>query len=199
MENYKHEIKSIDDLIPYVNNSRTHSEEQITQIASSMKEFGFTNPVLIDEQGGLIAGHGRVMAAGKLSIKDIPCIVLDGLTMSDGELAWTTEDKPLRSKVVNRGALKGSVHPTQKPVDVIEFSIGYLKTPSKGAVVDLFSGSGTTCMACEKLDLNAYMMEMDNGYCDVIINRWQNFTGKEAILESSGETYNNLKGQPDDK
>lgn len=80
MSNYKHVIKNIDDLIPYINNSRTHSEEQVTQIASSMKEFGFTNPVLIDEQGGLIAGHGRIMAAKKLNISDIPCIVLDGLT-----------------------------------------------------------------------------------------------------------------------
>jgi hypothetical protein len=67
----------------------------------------------------------------------------DGLSMSDGELAWTTEDKPLRSKTVNRGALRGSVHPTQKPVEVIEFSADYLKVPQKGAILDLFSGSGT--------------------------------------------------------
>ena len=77
---YEYEVKNIGDLIPYINNSRTHSDEQVTQIASSMKEFGFTNPVLVDEQGGLIAGHGRVMAAKKLGIKDVPCIVLVGLT-----------------------------------------------------------------------------------------------------------------------
>jgi len=114
----------------------------------------------------------------------------DGLTMSDGELAWTTEDKPLRSKTINRGALRGSVHPTQKPVEIISFSIEYLKVPSKGAVLDLFSGSGTLCIACENTDMRAYMMEMDGGYCDVIINRWQQYTGKEAVLESTGETYN---------
>lgn len=79
-KHYNHEIRKVSDLIPYVNNSRTHSEEQTTQIASSIKEFGFTNPVLIDEDGGLIAGHGRLMAASKLNIKEIPCIVLNGLT-----------------------------------------------------------------------------------------------------------------------
>jgi ParB-like chromosome segregation protein Spo0J len=68
------------DLIPYVNNSRTHSEEQVTQVASSIKEFGFTNPVLIDEDSGIIAGHGRLMAAKKLKLKEVPTITLSGLS-----------------------------------------------------------------------------------------------------------------------
>lgn len=72
--------KDINDLIPYVNNTRTHSEEQINQIASSIKEFGFTNPVLIDKNDGLIAGHGRVMGAKKLGLKEVPTIMLDNLT-----------------------------------------------------------------------------------------------------------------------
>lgn len=66
----------IDSLIPYARNSRTHSPEQVAQIAASIKEFGFTNPVLIDEQGGIIAGHGRVLAARKLSMEEVPCIEL---------------------------------------------------------------------------------------------------------------------------
>ena len=76
----KIEYKDINDLIPYVNNARTHSEEQINQIASSIKEFGFTNPVLIDKNDGLIAGHGRVMGAKKLGLKEVPTITLDNLT-----------------------------------------------------------------------------------------------------------------------
>ena len=56
----KVEYKNIKELIPYCNNSRTHSDDQVLQIASSIKEFGFTNPVLIDGQGGIIAGHGRI-------------------------------------------------------------------------------------------------------------------------------------------
>lgn len=77
---YEYKTININDLIPYANNSRTHSEDQINQVASSIKEFNFTNPVLVDEQGGIIAGHGRVMAAKKLSMTEIPCIVMAGLT-----------------------------------------------------------------------------------------------------------------------
>ena len=73
----KIEVKN---LIPYANNSRTHSDEQVAQIAASIKEFGFTNPVLIDGEGGIIAGHGRVMAARKLGLDEVPCIVLSHLS-----------------------------------------------------------------------------------------------------------------------
>jgi DNA modification methylase len=68
------------DLIPYVNNSRTHSDEQVAQIAASIKEFGFNNPVLIDKEDGIIAGHGRVMAARKLGLEEVPCVRLEHLT-----------------------------------------------------------------------------------------------------------------------
>lgn len=76
----KIENVSIDKLIPYERNSRTHSDAQVAQIAASIKEFGFTNPVLIDEGGGIIAGHGRVMAARSMKIDTVPCIRLDHLT-----------------------------------------------------------------------------------------------------------------------
>ena len=72
--------KKIKELIPYCNNSRTHSDEQVLQIASSIKEFGFTNPVLIDDQGGIIAGHGRIMAAQKLKMDEVPTITLSDLS-----------------------------------------------------------------------------------------------------------------------
>lgn len=71
---------AIEKLIPYARNSRTHSDEQIAQIAASIKEFGFTNPVLIDKDDGIIAGHGRVSAARKLSLTTIPCLRLKNLT-----------------------------------------------------------------------------------------------------------------------
>jgi DNA modification methylase len=367
---------SVEKLIPYVKNSRTHSDAQVAQIAASIKEFGWTNPILVDGENGVIAGHGRLLAARKLGHKEVPVIELahmtdsqkrayviadnqlamnagwdttilsleladlkeqgfdldvlgfdakemdkllepeqvdgltdedvvpeapvepktklgdiyqlgnhrlmcgdsadincidkllngtipnaivtdppygigidgqkqsisanpkhnrkyhekkgwdnsrpdegifgwivtlnvpsviwggnyfadllpatrgwlywskgqDGLTMSDGELAWTTEDKPLRSKTINRSALKGSIHPTQKPVEIIKFSIEYLKVPTKGIVLDLFAGSGTAAIACEKMDMKAYLMEQDAGYCDAIVKRWEDFTGKKAVL-----------------
>lgn len=67
-------------LIPYARNSRTHSDAQVAQIAASIREFGFTNPVLIDAQGGIIAGHGRVMGARQLGLESIPCLRLGHLS-----------------------------------------------------------------------------------------------------------------------
>ena len=76
----KIETIAIDMLIPYARNARTHSDEQVAQIAASIREFGFTNPVLIDGEGGIIAGHGRVMAARKLAMDKVQCIRLAHLT-----------------------------------------------------------------------------------------------------------------------
>ena len=70
----------IETLIPYARNSRTHSDEQITQIAASIKEWGFTNPILVDTDNEIIAGHGRLLAAKKLNLKEVPCILADGWT-----------------------------------------------------------------------------------------------------------------------
>jgi len=71
---------AVDKLIPYVNNAKKHTEEQVTKIASSIREFGFLSPVLIDKEFNIIAGHGRVMAAKKLDIKEVPCVFVEGLT-----------------------------------------------------------------------------------------------------------------------
>ena len=386
--------RSIDDLIPYVNNSRTHSDEQVTQIAASIKEFNFTNPILIDEQGGIIAGHGRLMAAKKLKIEQVPTITLVGLsdaqrkayviadnklalnagwdlellkieidelkdldfdidllgfnadeladlipeieTLADGKedevpeppvnpvtkrgdiwllgnhrlmcgdstsidavekllngekidlvhtdppygigekgdrsgrggLAqgsnlpdfddsstdaakdaynlceglkiprqvwwganyyahavpetanWFVWDKRVEDKQKNtqsdcelawvkskwasvrifrhvwKGMIKDSehgqkrVHPTQKPVALVEWVIDYYKDVK--TVLDLFGGSGSTLIGCEKKDCKAFIMELEPYYADVIIKRWQDYTGKEATLESTGETYNSM-------
>lgn len=390
----KHITKNIDELIPYARNSRTHSDEQVAQIAASIKEFGWTNPVLIDEAGMIIAGHGRVLGARKLGETEIPCIELSHLSeaqkkayiIADNKLAlnagWDDEmlrieigelqdldfdislmgfddaelgllfpeeekegltdedetpeppadphtvlgdvwilgnhrmmcgdstsidavdklmagakadmvntDPPygvsyqsnMRTKsekfevlknddvfldiaavieacsmgwvfvwtswkvltkwieqfdsfgyptnqviwhkrgggigdlkktflsdyetalVWHRGAELtgkriGSVwsigkdgaaeytHPTQKPVALAEEAID--KTTRKGAVVlDLFGGSGSTLIACEKINRHARLMELDPKYCDVIVKRWQNFTGQKAIHEETGEPF----------
>ena len=104
---------SVDKLIPYIRNSRTHSAEQVAQIAASIKEFGFTNPILIDGEGGIIAGHGRVMAARKLGINEVPCITLDHLTdaqkrayiIADNKLALNAgwDDEMLRIELDELG------------------------------------------------------------------------------------------------
>ena len=388
-------VKKVDSLIPYVKNSRTHSPDQVAQIAASIKEFGWTNPILIDGDNGIIAGHGRLMAARKLGHKEVPTIELKDLTetqkkayiIADNRLAlnagWDNEmltielndlladgfaldilgfdpkeiaallepevmegltdedavpevpeepktrlgdiyqlgnhrlmcgdstsidavdklmdgqkadmvftDPPYgvdydgghatdkrRTKLENddktlmyAGALpiaymaskdgaalylwfadrfakdvlialdecnfqvrtwiiwnknlaqfgaigaqyktkhepciyafkrgkapfwngpnnevtvwdvkrhsKNEFHPTQKPV---ELPVRAMKNSSKGGdtVLDLFGGSGSTLIACEKINRHARLMELDPKYCDVIVKRWEDFTGKKATL-----------------
>ena len=95
--------RSIDELIPYARNSRTHSDAQVAQIAASMVEWGWTNPVLVDESGNVLAGHGRILAARQLGYEDVPTMVADGWTeaqkkayvIADNKLAenagWDTD------------------------------------------------------------------------------------------------------------
>lgn len=397
--------RKIEDLIPYVKNSRTHSEDQIAQIAASIKEFGWTNPILIDGDNGIIAGHGRVMAARKLKYKQVPTIELKDLTetqrkayiIADNRLAlnagWDNEmltielndlladgfaldilgfdpkelsallepevvegltdedavpdvpDEPItkmgdiyqlgnhrlmcgdstsidavdklmdgqkadmvftdppygvdydgghatdkrRTKLENddktlmyAGALpiaymaskdgaalylwfadrfakdvltaldecnfqvrtwiiwnknlaqfgaigaqykpkhepciyafkkgkapfwngpnnevtvwdvkrhsKNVFHPTQKPV---ELPVRALENSSKGGdiILDLFGGSGSTLIACEKQNRHARLMELDPKYCDVIVKRWEDFTGKKAMLVTANEELSEI-------
>jgi DNA modification methylase len=387
--------KKVDSLIPYINNSRTHSDEQVAQIAASIKEFGWTNPILVDGDNSIIAGHGRLLAARKLGYKEVPTIELADLTetqkkayiIADNRLAlnagWDNElltielndlladgfalellgfdpkeldallepeivegltdedavpdipDEPKtklgdiyqlgnhrlmcgdstsidavdelmdgqkadmvftdppygvdydgghatdkrRTKLENddktlmyAGALpiaymaskdgaalylwfadrfakdvlialdecnfqvrtwiiwnknlaqfgaigaqyktkhepciyafkkgkapfwngpnnevtvwdvkrhsKNQFHPTQKPV---ELPVRAMENSSKGGdtVLDLFGGSGSTLIACEKINRHARLMELDPKYCDVIVKRWEDFTGKKAVL-----------------
>lgn len=74
------EYRPLDKLIPYARNARTHSPEQVAQIAASIKEFGFNNPILVDGENGVIAGHGRLLAAQKLGLDKVPCIELAHLS-----------------------------------------------------------------------------------------------------------------------
>jgi len=388
-------------LIPYVNNSRTHDNNQVKQIASSIKEFGFTNPILIDEDNGIIAGHGRLLAADLLGMDEVPTITLKGLTeaqrkayvIADNQLAlnagWdlnslkveldrlaeldfdvdllgfdddflsslldepteglTDEDavpdapenpvtvigdvwilgnhrlmcgdstsidavdklmdgnkadvvftdppygmfldadySDMSSKfkgseggnkydnvigdhedfdpllietiftnfsyckeiflwgadyysenLVNKNSgswvvwdkrgdesadkMFGSTfelcwskarhkrmlarvkwagifgmekehdkkrkHPTQKPVALVDWFFDYYSLNKLSNIVDLYGGAGATLLSAEKNNKNCMMMELDPKYCDVIIKRWEEFTGKEAVLESNGKSY----------
>jgi ParB-like chromosome segregation protein Spo0J len=99
----KIERRKVADLIPYARNARTHSEQQVAQIAASIKEWGWTTPLLVDEDNGIIAGHGRVMAAQKLGIDEIPVMIAKGWSdaqkrayiLADNQLAlnagWDSE------------------------------------------------------------------------------------------------------------
>jgi DNA modification methylase len=366
------------DLLPYAMNSRTHSDEQVAQIAASIKEFGFTNPILIDDAAGIIAGHGRLMAAKRLNLNEVPTITLEGLTeaqkkayvIADNKLAlnagWDTDaltaelrrlqeldfdldligfdsdelaqllepeqvegltdeddvpdvpetpvtvegdiwvlgnhrlmcgsatdpediekltqgdyidlihtDPPYGMNAVSKSAVLSKnydgdilgdddatvakdaftlihslypnakqiwwganyycsalpdsecwlvwdknngqsdqtdcelawanfrsvvrqftqasektnrVHPTQKPVSLMEWIIKRFNLSAR-TIADFFGGSGSTLIAAEKHGIDAYMMELDPKYCDVIIKRWQDYTGKKAINADTGEAF----------
>ena len=401
------ETRKVDDLIPYINNARVHNENQVTQIASSIREFGWTTPILIDGENGIIAGHGRLMAAKKLGMDEVPVIELSHLSetqkkaliLADNKIAlnseWDSElvaleldalqdmgfdieltgftldelndmkpqvieegltdedavpeipqdpvtklgdvwllgnhrlmcgdstsiddveklmngqkadmiftDPPYgvsytgglqdsknglqgnaRQMIKNDdidlyeeavtvasmmcngpvfmfyadtvpfglyrgienvggdvvalliwkkkggyGALGASykpnhepcviwkpkgaklnfigsttenriweedkdginkLHPTQKPVSIPKRAIGNHKAE---VVLDMFGGSGSTLIACESLGRKARLMELDPKYCDIIIKRWEEFTGKQATLESTGESFATISG-----
>jgi len=393
-------LTNTESLIPYAGNSRTHSDEQVRQIAASIKEFGFNNPVLIDEANGIIAGHGRVLAAAKLELKEVPTICLkhlsdaqrrayviadnklamnagwdedalaaeiarlseedfdidllgfntdeldalldeqtEGLTdedevpeapeqpvtiegdiwllgdhrvmcgdstsvdtveklmagqkadmlhtdppygvdyegvpnddLKDAQLeAFLTDALSAAFKVLNEGSnvyvwhaditafefisafrsvgfkqarpstiqwvkpsltmsqgdyhsknepclygwkegsgrvrvkdrtqttvweidrtKENKVHPTMKPVELCERAIEN-SSKTNSLVLDLFGGSGSTLIACQKINRNCNMMEFDAAYCDVIIKRWQDFTGKQATHAETGKTFAETK------
>lgn len=395
---------AVDALVPYARNTRTHSEAQIAQVAASITEFGFTNPVLIDADGGIIAGHGRALAAKKLGMAEVPCIRLGHLTdaqkrayviadnklalnagwdekmlalefkdlngldfdlaltgfdlqdinailaadeatpegktdpdetpavqaavvtqpgdvwilgkhrvmcgdstsidnaqvlmgggladllvtdppynvayegktsdaltiendsMGDGEFrqflrdcyatadsvmrpgaafyiwhadaegfnfraaaadvgwkirqclvwaknvmvlgrhdyqwrhepclygwkdgaahTWNSDRKQTTLLEFNKPQRNGE-HPTMKPVDMIQYQVENSSLPGQ-IVLDLFGGGGTTLIACEKTGRINRSMELDPKYCDVIVRRWQQFTGKTAVLESTGQPF----------
>jgi site-specific DNA-methyltransferase (adenine-specific) len=409
------ELWPVDRLTPYERNARTHSSEQVAQIAASIVEFGFTNPILVDSHDGIIAGHGRLMAAQELGLKTVPVVVLDHLSerqrkayiLADNQLAlnagWDTDllraelqdlaeqefdlsligfsdeeladllpeieelppedadadavpeppadpvtkpgdvwllgkhrvmcgdstaitdverlmaggkadllltdppynvalgmdETPEEAKKRNRrtdgltiqndkmsdddfrqflrdvysaadavmkpGAVfyiwhadsegynfrgaardvswhvrqcliwnknslvmgrqdyhwkhepclygwkegaahywgsdrtqttvldfnkpsRNGEHPTMKPVELFQYQLEN-SSKGKGVVLDLFGGSGTTAIACEKTGRHARLMELDPRYCDVIVKRWQQFTGKRATLEATGEKF----------
>ena len=114
-------------------------------------------------------------------------------TFADCELAWTNMTGPARihkqlwNGFIREGEKDKRVHPTQKPVALAEWAIGqYLKG---GNVLDLFLGSGSTLIACEMQRKSCYGMEMSPVYCDVIVKRWEQFTGNKAMLELISEAF----------
>ena len=89
----KIEFRSVFKLKPFARNARTHSEQQVAQIAASIEEFGWTNPILIDGNDGIIAGHARLLAAQKLEMTEVPVIVLDHLTPAQRKALVLADNK----------------------------------------------------------------------------------------------------------
>lgn len=110
-----------------------------------------------------------------------------GFSLADGEMAWTSFNNALRIKSYARATANKEEkhHPTQKPVEIMEWCVKYADRHSKKEVVtimDVYTGSGTTLLTCEKMKRKAFCIELDPKYCDVIIKRWEDFTGNKAEL-----------------
>ena len=118
----KVERRKVTDLIPYARNSRTHSDAQVAQIAASIKEWGWTTPVLIDPNGGIIAGHGRVMAAQKLGLAEVPCMVAEGWTDAQRK-AYVIADNQL---ALNAGWNMDMLKVEMQELGALEFDLGLL-------------------------------------------------------------------------
>lgn len=137
----------IKSLVPYARNSRTHSPEQIAQIAASLREFGFTNPVLIDEAGGIIAGHGRVLAAQSLGMAGVPCLRLTGLTDSQKRAYVIADNKLAENAGWDEALLAAEIQALQGmdfDIDLIGFNTEDLTAMLDGMGQDEGRGEGLT-------------------------------------------------------
>ena len=128
----RYENVKISDLKPYENNARTHSEAQVEKIANSIKEFGFINPVIIDNDYGIIAGHGRVMGAQKLGMEEVPCLFVSDLTdtqkrayiLADNKLALDAgwDDEILKQEIKALDDLNFDISLTGFDLDEFDFT-----------------------------------------------------------------------------
>ncbi len=152
------EIWPVAKLVPYERNARTHSDAQLDQIASSIREFGFTNPILVAGDAGILAGHGRLAAAKRMGLTDVPVIVLDH--MNDAQRrAYVLADNKL---ALNEGWDEA----------LLSEELQYLQDDGFDVGIIGFSDD-----------------ELEPKYCDVIVRRWQEYTGKLAVHAATGKTF----------
>lgn len=174
------ESVGVDKLIPYVNNAKIHSEEQVTRIASSIREFGFLSPVLIDKDFNIIAGHGRVMAAKKLSMAEVPCVFIEGLSevqrkayiLADnklGELAdWDLDLVKLELEELDLANfdidLTGfDINDFLKPNEIVEVDVPDLPEEPKAKVGDIYELGGVHRLICGDATLLLDVQKLTKG------------------------------------
>jgi len=140
MEKHKRQVEYVElnQLTPYARNSRTHSAKQVKQLAGSIKEFGFTNPVLIDANNMIVAGHGRVLAAEHLQLKKVPCIRLHDLTETQIRAYVLADNKLAENAAWDEEMLLIEIDELQAvdfDIDIIGFDVPELSTARPDADV----------------------------------------------------------------
>jgi ParB-like chromosome segregation protein Spo0J len=135
----KIEQRPVATLIPYIRNSRTHSEAQIAQIIASIQEFGWTNPILIDGENGILAGHGRLKAAQQLGMSEVPVVELAGLSDVQKRAYIIADNKLAENAGWDRTLLHNELHELQAAefdVSIIGFDWNDLKAHETNAITD---------------------------------------------------------------
>ena len=137
-------------LVPYINNARTHSPEQITKLRSSLREFGFVNPVIIDRDYGIIAGHGRVMAAKEEGIEEVPCVFVDYLTEAQKKAYIIADNRFAQDTGWDEELLRIEIEALQG----MDFDVG-LTGFNDDEIADLFAGDDKSEAEDDDFDLSA--------------------------------------------
>jgi len=179
----KIEYMNVNDLIPYINNPRIN-DKAVDKVAASIKEFGWTNPILVSKDGYILAGHARLKAAKKAGLEEVPVIYLP-LEGAKAE-AYMIADNRLQEETKWDNEI---LEDLMKDLSMLDFDLE-LTGFDKGEiddilddlllVVDPFLGAGTTIIAAEKSNRKAYGIELDETYCELTIQRWEEYTGKKA-------------------
>jgi len=160
---FKREVVAIDKLKTDGDNPNVMTKKQKEALRKNIEKFGFIIPIITNKDYLIADGEQRYEIAKEMGLKEVP---------------WYEK----------RDSISEYIHPTQKPVRLAERALK-ATNEKENIIIDLFGGSGSTLIACEQMGRRCYMMELDPKYCDVIVQRWEEFTGKKAIKE--GENGNN--------
>lgn len=144
------QLVAVSKLIPYVNNARTHSAEQVMKLHSSLREFGFINPVIIDREFNVIAGHGRILAAKEEGILEVPCVFVDYLTEAQKKAYILADNRMAMDAGWDEELLRIEIEALQSE----DFDIG-LTGFDESEIADLFGSDDTSCVKDDDYDLSA--------------------------------------------
>lgn len=144
------QLVSLDKLVPYVNNARTHSPEQLTKLRSSLREFGFINPVIIDQDYSIIAGHGRVLAAKAEGLEEVPCVFADFLTEAQKKAYILADNRMALDAGWDEELLRIEIESLQG----MDFDVSLTGFEDQ-EIVDLFAGGDDETVKDDYYDLSA--------------------------------------------